>query len=129
MGPDHPLANRKHLGIRDLAGQKLIFPRGEQFDRQQIIWALEHSEKPEFIDANPTLYDMILQQLLPLKAMMLCAEPHAPVLNQNVLTLVLFYTDLLRSQIFLLIKKGTVLSEAARQILTYLLAAWHFPPL
>lgn len=129
MGYDHPLANRSSLEIEDLKKQRLIFPKGEKYDRQQIMRALGHEDQPEFIDASKMLYDVILQQLLPLKALTLCAEPHAPLLNPRIVRLVPFHTDLLRSQIYLIFKKGAMLSPAARQVLTYLLSAWQLPSL
>lgn len=127
MGHDHPLASRACLEIRDLSDQALIFPKDEQFDRQQIIRALSDRKPPRFIDASADLYDTILQQLLPQKALLLCAEPHAPILNPALIRLVPLKTDLLRSQVYLLMKKDVKLSEASRQVLTYLLKAWQFP--
>ena len=129
MSHDHPLANHSVLGIDDLKRQLLVFPKKEQFDRLQIMRALPSSAQPKFIDASFSLYDTVFQQVLPLKAMMLCAEPHAPLLNPAVVRLVPFHTNLLRSQIYLLIKKGIPLSDAARQVLDFLLAAWQFPSL
>ena len=127
MGHDHPLANRKMLEINDLQSQKLIFPKEEQFDRQQIMHALPDDAQPIFIDASPTLYDMVLQQLIPQNALMLCAEPHAILLNPALVRIVPFQTELLRSQIYLLRKRDTGLSEAAKEILRYLMEAWQFP--
>ena len=127
MGHDHPLADSPYLEVSDLAGQKLIFPKDEQYDRLQLVRALPDRMQPRFVDAEGTLFDVVFEQILPMKAMMLCAEPHAPLFNPAIVRSVPLRTDLLRSQIYLLYRKGAVLSDAARQVLSFLLNAWSFP--
>lgn len=126
MGTDHPLAGRESLTVRDLARQTLIFPGDAQYDRMQILRELPSGMQPLFIDAAGFFYDIILQQLLPMKAVMLCTDFQARLLNPAIIRCVPFMTDLLDSQIFLICRADAPLTKVAQHAMNYLLDSWKF---
>lgn len=126
MGKEHSLAGRESLTVRDLAYQTLIFPSDAWYDRMQIRRALPGDAQPQFIDAAGFFYDIVFQQLLPMKAIMLCTDFQAKLLNPAIIECVPFETDLLNSQIFLIYLAEAPLSTAARLAISYLLASWGF---
>jgi len=125
MGTDHPLAGREKLFIKDLARQTLVFPGDEQYDRMQILKELPGEKQPRFVDADGIFYDIILQQLLPMKAIMLCTDFQAKLLNPAIIRCIPFETELLNAQIFLICRSDAPLSKIALLTLNYLLDSWR----
>ncbi|MGI6142502.1 MAG: LysR substrate-binding domain-containing protein [bacterium] len=126
MRPDHPLAGKKYLTVEDFSGQKLIMPKDEQHDRQQIMRSLSSSQQPAFVQVQNSFFDLVYQNILDDDALMICAEPHVAVFNPYLVTHIPFHSDLLRSQIFLLKKRGIIPSPAAALAEDYLLKKWGF---
>ena len=123
---DHPLAQRPRLVLEDLAGQRLVMPGPEQYDRRQIMRALPAGRQPYFVPCDDTLFDILFQKVLGEGDALLMAEHHARLIDTERFRAVPFETDLLRNQVFLLIKKGAVLSPPAAVTLNTLLQSWGF---
>ncbi|MDR1619767.1 MAG: LysR family transcriptional regulator [Clostridiales bacterium] len=126
MRHGHPLSSRKSIAMEDLAGEKLLMPKGEQHDRQQIMRVLPSDNQPVFLDPPNSLFDMVYQNILDDDALMICAVPHATLFNPSLVAIVPFQTNLLRNQIYILSKKEGFLSSAAMQAKDFLLTEWGF---
>ena len=126
MGVDHPLAGRESLSVKDLARQTLIFPGDANYDRMQILRALPGDAEPTFVCARGIFYDIVLQQLLPMKAIMLCTGFQAKLLNPEIFRCLPFITDLLDSQMFLICRADAPLSNIAHLAVNHLMDAWGF---
>lgn len=127
MGINHPLAGHESLMVKDLTRQTLIFPSDAHYDRMQILRALPGDAEPTFVSARGIFYDIVLQQLLPMNAIMLCTGFQAGLLNPEVIRCVPFITDLLDAQIFLICRADAPLSGAAHKALSHLMDSWGFP--
>lgn len=126
MRHNHKLAGCESITVEQLAGEKVLMPKDEQHDRQQIMRALSTDSQPVFVDPPNSLFDMVYQNILVDNAVMICAAPHATLFNPRLIKTVPFHTNLLRNQIYLLSKKGSLLSGAAMMVQDFLLEEWSF---
>lgn len=124
MAREHPLAGRKALEVKDLAGQRLIMAGEEKESREQIEQALIGQEKPVFIDVKDYMFDLLGQEVLGRRSVMLTTAAQLRLFDPDRFVMVPIRGDLWRKKIYLGQLASRKLSAAAQALRQYLLAQW-----
>lgn len=124
MAAGHPLAERELLTVEDLSGERLILAGEESGMRNQIEQALIGREKPEFVDVEDYVFDLLGQEVLGRGALMLTLTAQRGLFNPDRFVMVPIQGDIWLNRLYLCRAADKAMSPAVEALYCFLTDQW-----